>query len=142
MLKNRGTDDVRDKNNTLPKEQGRHNLEGVFLHFASQNYPNPEPFHDIVFRNCTVENPNYFLVYEADNGPLQTGTYLKDITLENVSFKGVKKSSVIKASEKVPLTITVKNVTVSFREGAESDTLFDCNDENTRVIGIDEIRYV
>lgn len=134
VVQNRGTDAVRDKRNTLPREQGRHNLYGVFLHFASQNYPNPEPFGDIVFRNCVIENAEYFLNYEADNGPLQTGTYLKDITLENVEFKGLKTASHVKASAKVPLTVTLKNVGVSFCDGAEDRTLFDGTDENTRLI--------
>lgn len=134
VVQNRGTDAVRDKSNTLPKEQGRHNLEGVFLNFASQNYPCPEPYHDIVFRNCTVENPEFFMWYEPDMAPLQTGAYLTDITLENVIFKGVNRPSMLKASAKVPLTVTMKNISVSFRDGAESNSLFDGKDENTKLI--------
>ena len=136
VVQNRGTEAVRDKSNTLPKEQGRHNLEGVFLNFASQNYPAPEPYHDIVFRNCTVENPEFFLWYEPDSAPLQTGAYLSDITLENVTFKGVNKSSWVKASPKFPLTVTMKNVSVSFRDSSEAKNLFDGKDENTKLIYI------
>lgn len=131
VVQNRGTDAVRDKSNTLPKEQGRHNLEGVFLHFASRNYPGSEPYHDIVFRNCVIENPEFFMWYEPDTAPLQTGTYLRDITLENVVFRGVNKSSSVKASAKEPLTVTMKNVSVSFRDGAKDADLFDRKDENT-----------
>lgn len=134
VVQNRGTDAVRDKSNALPKKQGRHNLEGVFLSFASRNYPAAEPYHDIVFRNCTVENPDFFLWYEPDDAPLQNGAYLTDITLENVTFKGVKMSSRVKANPKIPLTVTMKNVGVSFRDGAESDSLFDGKDENTKLI--------
>ena len=134
VVQNRGTALVKDKNNTLPKECGRHNLYGVYLHFASSNYPAAEPYHDIVFRNCSIENPEYFLNYEADNGPLQTGTYLKDITLENVSFTGVKCASQVKAPESLPLTVTLKNVTATFREDADTRSLFDGKDENTNII--------
>lgn len=134
VVQNRGTDAVRDKSNTLPKERGRHNLEGVFLSFASQSYPAAEPYHDIVFRNCTVENPDFFLWYEPDDAPLQKGAYISDITLENVTFKGVKRSSQVKANPKTPLTVTMKNVSVSFRDGAESDSLFDGKDKNTKLI--------
>ena len=133
VVQNRGTDAVRDKSNTLPKSAGRHNLEGVFLHFASMNYPNEEPYHDIVFRNCLIENPEFFMRYEADDGPLQTGTYLTEITLENVVIKGVKTSSPVRASEKEPLTVTLKNVEVSFRDGSDRG-VFDGNDENTKII--------
>lgn len=136
VVQNRGTESVRDKSNTLPKEQGRHNLEGVFLHFASPNYPSAEPYHDIVFRNCVIENPEFFLWYEPDTAPLQSGAYLKDITLENVVFRGVNKTSPVKACEKEPLSVTMKNVSVSFREEAEGDRLFDGRDKNTKLIYI------
>lgn len=134
VVQNRGTEAVRDKKNTLPKEQGRHNLEGVFLNFASMSYPSSEPYHDIVFRNCLIENPEFFMWYEPDIAPLQTGAYLRDITLENVVFKGVNKTSSVKANGKNPLTVTMKNVSVSFRDGAENGTLFDGKDENTKLI--------
>ncbi len=134
VVLNRGAEAVKNKSNTLPKECGRHNLEGVFLHFASLKYPSAEPYHDIIFRNCTIENPDYFMWYEPDTAPLQGGAYLRDITLENVEFKGVKRSSSVKANEKLPLTVTLKNVSVSFRDGAESDKLFDGTDENTKII--------
>lgn len=134
VVLNRGAEAVKNKSNTLPKECGRHNLEGVFLHFASLKYPSAEPYHDIIFRNCTIENPDYFMWYEPDTAPLQGGAYLRDITLENVEFKGVKRSSSVKANEKLPLTVTLKNVSVSFRDGAESDKLFDGTDKNTKII--------
>ncbi len=134
VVQNRGTKAVTDKSNTLPRGCGRHNLEGVFLHFASMKYPSEKPYHDIVFRNCTIENPDYFMWYEPDTAPLQSGAYLGDITLENVEFKGIKRSSAVKANEKFPLTVTLKNVSVSFRDGAESDRLFDGEDKNTKVI--------
>lgn len=133
VVQNRGTEAVRDKKNTLPKEQGRHNLEGVFLHFASQSYPSDKPYHDIIFRNCTVENPSFFMWYEPDTAPLQSGAYLADMTLENVSFTGVGKMSAVKANEKNPLKVTMKNVSVSFRDGDKNRSLFDGKDENTEI---------
>lgn len=134
VVQNRGTQAVRDKSNTLPKECGRHNLECVFIHFSSVDYPNPEPFHDIIFRNCTVENADRFLRYEAGCDLLQTGTFLKDITLENVELKGLKNSSAVKADEEIPFTVILKNVSASFRDGAPDDKLFDGSDKNTEII--------
>ena len=138
VVQNRGTEEVRKKSNTLPKEQGRHNLEGVFLHFASRSYPAPEPYHDIVFKNCVIENPSFFMWYEADIAPLQSGAYLKDITLENVTITGVKKPSNLTASPRVPLTVTMKNVSVVFDPDARENALFDGRDENTKLIYINE----
>ncbi len=138
VVQNRGTQAVRDKSNTLSKELGRHNLECVFVHFSSIEYPNPEPFRDIVFRNCTVENADRFLWYEADSNILQSGTYLKDLTLEGVIIKGLKSASAVKADQKVPFTITLKNVSASFRDGAADNKLFDEKDENTKLIYMDK----
>ena len=136
VVQNRGTEAVRDKRNTLPKEQGRHNLECVFVHFSSTDHPAHEPFHDVVFRNCTVENADRFLWYEADGNILQTGTCLKDMTLENVEIKGLKAVSCVKATEDVPFTVTLKNVSASFRSDAADSVLFDGKDENTKLIYI------
>jgi len=134
VVQNRGTEAVRRKDNTLPREAGRHNLLSVYVHFASTNYPAEEPFHDICFRNCTIENAERFLEYTADCGPLQSGTYLRDFTLENVKFTGTKGTSTAIASEKVPLTVTLRNVVANFDDNAEVKALFDGKDPHTTVI--------
>ncbi len=134
VVQNRWTELVRDKKNTLPQNEGRHNLVSVFLHFASMDYPNPVPFGDVVFKNCTVENVDKFLTYHADLAPLEAGTHLTDIRLENVTFKNVLYPSDLYASETEPLTVTLKNVAVSFCEGADNPNLFDGKDVNTKII--------
>ena len=133
VVQNRGTELVRDKKNTLPRECGRHNTITVFLHFASTNFPNPEPYHDVVFRNCTVENADTFMTYHADLAPLEAGTHLTEISLENVTFTGLLAPSPVAASAEEPLTVRLKNVRVSAREGG-SAALFDGSDPNTKVI--------
>lgn len=120
VVQNRGTELVRDKKNTLPRECGRHNLIYVYTHFASTNFPSPEPYHDIVFRNCVIENADCFLDYHADCGPLQSGTHLAEMTLENVRFVGLNSVSQVDASAAEPLHITLRRVETHFREGAAS----------------------
>ena len=136
VMPNRGTPAVKDKKNALSGEQGRHNLEGVFLLFASPAFPADEPYHDIVFRNCTIENSDIFMWYEADDAFLQRGAYLSDVTLENVKISGLKGASRVKACQKVPLTVVMKNVSASFREGATDTVLFDGRDENTELVTV------
>lgn len=133
VVQNRGTQLVRDKSNTLPRECGRHNLINVFIHFASTNFPNPEPYHDVVFRNCTVENADCFLAYHADSGPLESGTHLTEITLENVTFTGLLTPSAVAASAEEPLTVRLKNVACSGRNG-NAVPLFDGTDPNTFIV--------
>lgn len=134
VVQNRGTEAVRRKDNTLPRSAGRHNMLSVYLHFASSNYPSEEPYHDVVFRNCRIENAERFLEYRADGGVLENGAYLQEIRLENVVFSGMKETSIVHASEKVPLTVMMKNVTADFADTASVKALFDGMDANTRII--------
>ncbi len=134
IVQNRYTDLVRDKANTLPHTEGRHNIIATFIHFASINHPNPVPFHDVVFRNCKIENVTRFLKYTPDVNHLQTGTYLSDFTLENVTFSGVAEPSMVTANDKVPLTVTLKNVTLTPTEEMPNTQLFDGQDPNTTVV--------
>lgn len=137
VVQNLHTDAVRRKDNTLPREAGRHNTINVFLHFASTNFPNPVPYHNVVFRNCLIENVDKFLRYKSDYAPLQAGTHLVDITLENVTLKGLKESSEVVASAEEPLTVTLKNCKHDFREGCEDTGIFDGKDKNTTIITLD-----
>ncbi len=132
VVQNRGTELVRNRNNTLPRNMGRHNLECVYIHFASRKFPNKEPYHDIVFRNCRIDNVDRFLSYQADEGALMSGTHLVEMTLENVTFTNLKGASRVSASEDEPLTVTLKNVTATDTDGKKTD-VFDENAENTLI---------
>ena len=124
---------VKGKKDYLPREQGRHNLICLVDYFASTNYPY-EPSRDIVFRNCLIENATRVLWYQADGGPLQSGTHLCELVLENVRFTDLKESAGVKASQEEPLTVRMKNVSVSFAEGLEDTGLFDGKDPNTHIV--------
>ena len=80
-----------------------------------------------------IEGADRFLEYRADRGPLESGTHLTELTLENVTFTDLATPSVVSASAEEPLTIRLKNVSASFREGAEPIGLFDGKDPNTTI---------
>lgn len=109
VVQNRGTELVRDKRNTLPRECGRHNMVCVFIHFSSIHHPNPSPFRNVVFRNCVIENADRFLIYTPEDDLIQQGTALQDMTLENVTFIGLKGSSKVNVPEGETLTIRMKD---------------------------------
>lgn len=113
---------VKGKNDVLPDSEGRHNLICLMVYFSSETYPVPSA-HDIVFRNCTVENAGTFLLYDYGSHTLQTGTPLTGIGLENVTFTGLESPSWVHTKEGVPLVIGLKNVKTSFVPGAP-DTRF------------------
>lgn len=132
VVQNRGTELVRDKSNTLPQNMGRHNLECVYIHFASTEFPAEEAYHDIIFKNCRIENVDKFLSYQADEGALMAGTHLVEMALENVSFTALKGKSWVSASEEEPLCIMLKNVTAEDTNGRKAE-VFDENAANTQL---------
>ncbi len=105
---------VRGKNDELPREAGRHNLLRLVDYFASTNYP--YELSDIHFCRCTIENAEDILFYNADQGPLQSGTHLGKLTLEDVRFTDLKTSSAPMADANEPLTVVMKNVSVEFAD--------------------------
>ncbi len=124
---------VRGKNDELPQNEGRHNTICVMIYFASIDTPDPEPSHDIVFRNCRVDGVDRFLIYNTDD-LLEKGTLLSDVTLENMTFTDLNEPSYIRALPKAPLTVYMKNVTASFRENAANPAgVFDGQDPHTRL---------
>ena len=57
--------------------------------------------------------------YHADNvSNLHAGTYLKNLTLENVKITDLKRTSRPIATAEAPLTVTFKNTTIEFTEDA------------------------
>lgn len=100
----------------LPRTEGRHNIHALIYHFASTNFPSEIPYGNYVFRNCLVETVDRLMLYTADGGPLESGAYLSDMTFENVTFKGMLWPAQCVPSAKVPLTVTLKNCSVDFRE--------------------------
>ncbi len=124
---------VKGKKNELPREEGRHNLLQLVEYFASTNYPY-EP-SDIHFRDCVIENAKGILRYLADHGKLQSGTHLGKFTLTNVRFTDLKESSKPMANADEPLTVVMKNVSVSFHESAECSAPFTLEENsNTTLI--------
>ena len=113
---------VKGKGVELPREEGRHNLLHTVVYFASTNYPFVPS--DIHFKNCLIENALDILGYMADSGPLQSGTHLGELTLENVRFTDLKTSSKPIGNADEPLTVRMKNVTAEFHESSQDTEAF------------------
>lgn len=114
---------VKGKHDVLPREAGRHNLISVICHFASALFPSEQPYGNFVFRNCTIDGADCLLHYHADS-ILERGAYLSDLTFENVKITGLLHAADVCPSDKVPLTVNMKNVEADFREGADTTRIF------------------
>lgn len=127
---------VQGKGVELPRTEGRHNIHALVYHFASTNFPSETPYGNYVFRNCLVETVDRLMLYTADGGPLESGAYLSDMTFENVTFKGMLWPAQCVPGAKVPLTVTLKNCSVDFREESRDCGygLFAEGTENLKVV--------
>lgn len=123
IVQNRGTELVRDKRNTLPQTEGRHNLIFVWVHFASENHPAQTPYGNIVFRNCLIENPEAFMEYDPE-AIIQKGACISDIKLENVKIHNVKRLSEPHPSVEHPMTAEISNCSVTTFDGEKTDSPF------------------
>ena len=112
---------VKGKNDYLPRSEGRHTTLCLVNYFASMNYPY-EP-SEMTFKNCVFDGLESLMRYRAGCGPLQTGTLFRKMTLENVRFTDFLKASETIAPKELPFTLVLRNVSYSFREGAESTEL-------------------
>lgn len=124
---------VKGKNNYLPREQGRHNAYYAFIYFASPKFKDCEP-HSISFKDCIIENIDGLMYYDCGNvAMLQGDSYLEKIDMENVKISGLLESSICNAKADLPLTINLKNVEVTFREGSKGNDAFGTDKENVRI---------
>jgi len=119
---------VRGKNDELPREQGRHNMLMLVDYFASANYPFRAS--DLHFKNCVIENAEGVLWYHTNSGPLQSGTCLGELTLENVRFTDLKKTCAPVACKKEPLIIRMTNVSYFFHDTSKDTELFTVSDDS------------
>lgn len=126
---------VKGKNDELPREEGRHNLLWLVDYFASTNYPYQPS--ELYFKNCVIDNAEGVLYYNADVGPLQSGTHLGLISLENVRFTDAKQTSLPMADANEPLTVRLKDVSVEFHKSSGATKLFTCL-ENCHTTVIEE----
>lgn len=127
---------VKGKHDELPREEGRHNTLCLVNYFASMYYPFERS--DICFRNCCFDGLKRVLDYRADNVKyLQSGAHLGSFTLENVRITDLAYTSFPDSPAEEPLTICMKNVSISFCEGAEDTEPFTL-DENSHTMIISE----
>ena len=124
---------VLGKGKELPREAGRHNMLALVDYFASENFPDSEPSHDIVFRDCLIENIDRILNYRANTPPLQRGTLLAELKLENVEFRGLAHASWVEGSPDTPLRVVIKHVRCDTPDTVLSDALIVPSSPHTAV---------
>lgn len=104
-----------------PLNSGRNNMLSAFTHYADFKYPPVWRAEKIVIEDCEFVNADRFLHYNLNiRGDIwQQGTPLRDITFRRVKATGVAMPMNLHGDEKNPVKLTMEDVTISMREGAE-----------------------
>jgi len=105
---------VKNKNNILSREEGRHNTIYFLEYFSSEVYPAAEPAHGWIIKNCNIGGVDRFMHFEANNaGALHAGAPLVEVTLENLNITGILMPSLVSPDPDEPLIINIKNINSS-----------------------------
>ena len=77
-----------------------------------------------VFRNCTFDNIDGFINYRYGKLWMHDARPLRDVTLENVSITNLSEPSVLIPAAGNPLTLTMKNAELTWRNGVPAEGMF------------------
>lgn len=108
----------------LTDEKCRHSTHTPFKYYCDFRAQIRKTPGDILIRNCTFEGPDAAFQLEFD-GQHQwcCNRSLSQITFENCTITGVSKPLLIHGDADEPIDFTMKNVTITAREGF-ADTAF------------------
>ena len=97
----------------------RHNLKNAFLYYCDFRAVIRRPPGNILMRNCTFTNPDRVFSLDFDGKHRWCcNRSLNSITFENCTFDGVAGPLNIHGDANEPLTLTMRNCTVTARPGA------------------------
>ena len=110
--------------------EGRHNTIVFFEFFASPRFKNCGTAKNIIIRNCNIDHVDRLINYRKDDKQsLHLGMNLEEISFENVNVTNLLRQSDIYSDETCPVTLRMKNVKMSFRDG-ENHPNFNLKDVN------------
>jgi hypothetical protein len=105
--------------------KARNNMLSLLTNFVTSDLPARHTPGRIVFKNCCVENADRFLHLNlSGNEAWQVGHPPKDITFENIKAENISMGVYCYGDGIVPVTINLKNIEYSVREGSEQEPIF------------------
>ena len=103
---------------------GRHNTLFAFAYYAIAYDDITVDSENWVIRNCTMENLDSLFDYRYGADFTHDARPLRDVTFENVTITGLEKPTIFNPVPGNPLTVTMRNVTMTRREGAPAGRMF------------------
>ena len=103
---------------------GRHNTIYVMEYYAMRYDDIRVDSENWIFRNCTFEGIDGLINYRGSKLWMHEARPLKDVTLENVTICGLSEVSVLTPAPGNPMTFTMKNVEMTWRNGIPALGMF------------------
>ena len=103
---------------------GRHNTIYAIEYYAMRYDDIRVDSGNWVFRNCTFEGIDGLINYRGCKLWMHEARPLRDVTLENVTVHGLSEVSVLTPAAGNPMTLTMKNVEMTWRNGIPAFGMF------------------
>ena len=132
------------KNGVRPNTEGhRNNMLSAFTYYSDFSVPIPLQPGNIIIRNCRIDYADRFLHYNfSGNETWQKNRPLESITFENVDATDISMPFTAYGDKEVPVSVKLKNVNVSLREGFENiDFMHVCNFEKISIENVKMANY-
>ena len=103
---------------------GRHNTIYAIEYYAMRYDDIRVDSGNWVFRNCTFEGIDGLINYRGSKLWMHEARPLRDVTLENLTVHGLSEVSVLTPAAGNPMTLTMKNVEMTWRNGIPAFGMF------------------
>ena len=103
---------------------GRHNTIYAIEYYAIRYDDIRVDSENWVFRNCTFDSIDGFINYRYGKLWMHDARPLRDLTLENVTINNLSEPSVLIPAAGNPMTLTMKNAELTWRNGVPTEGMF------------------
>ena len=103
---------------------GRHNTIYAIEYYAIRYDDIRVDSENWIFRNCTFDNIDGFINYRYGKLWMHDARPLRDLTLENVTINNLSEPSVLIPAAGNPMTLTMKNAELTWRNGVPAEGMF------------------
>lgn len=110
-----GLTDEEKRSGAIPKITEPYQMLSVFTYYGDYSSDIPEQPGNIVIRDCVIENVTRFLQYNySGNERWQSNRPLESLTFEHIKASGISLPLTAYGSPDLPLSLTLRDVEVSF----------------------------
>ena len=103
---------------------GRHNTIYAIEYYAIRYDDIRVDSENWIFRNCTFDSIDGFINYRYGKLWMHDARPLRDLTLENVTINNLSEPSVMIPAAGNPMTLTMKNAELTWRNGVPAEGMF------------------